>query len=97
VVVLGGRRLSERAPRIQLDGHLLDNGRRSGNWGIFEAELSDGPHLLELPSLADGADPEAEYVYFAAIVHADRAGAYLGLGRAPGPAGATGQASPAAP
>jgi len=42
VVVLGGRRLSTRAPRIDLDGRPLENGRRSPNWAVFEADLSAG-------------------------------------------------------
>ena len=82
VLVLGGRRLSERAPQIWLDGRPLTGGRRSGNWAVFDAELESGPHVLELPARADGPDPEADYLYFAAVVHVDRASEYLGRGGA---------------
>jgi hypothetical protein len=87
VVVLGGRRLSARAPRIQLDGRWLESGRRSANWAVFDAELAAGSHTLELPSHAGGPDPEADYLYFAAIVQRDYASRYLGLENAAAGAG----------
>jgi hypothetical protein len=79
LVVLGGRRLANRAPRILLDGRPLEDGRRSPNWAVFETELSAGDHVLELPSHEDGPDPEAEYLYFAAAVRRDVAVRYLVL------------------
>jgi len=85
VIVLGGRRLRARAPEIRLDGRPLGGGRRTANWAVFEAELAAGRHRLELPSRASGPDPEAEYLYFAVVVHRTRAGDYLGL--VPAPAG----------
>jgi hypothetical protein len=78
LILLGGRRLGERAPSITLDGRALDGGRRSPNWAALEAEVGPGPHLLELPSLDTGAEPEADYLYFAAVVSRERAGDYLG-------------------
>ena len=78
LILLGGRRLGERAPTVTLDGRALSGGRRSPNWAAFEADLGPGPHLLELPSLASGAEPEADYLYFAAVVSRERAGRYLG-------------------
>ena len=72
--------LTARAPRVTLDGRALENGRRSANWAVFAAELAAGSHVLELPSHADGADPEADYLYFAAIVHRDQASRYLSFG-----------------
>ena len=77
LVILGGRRLATRAPHVDLDGRPLENGRRSPNWAVFEAELSVGAHLLELPSHESGADPEADYLYFAAVVHRDVAVRYV--------------------
>ncbi len=77
LVVLGGRRLATRAPRVLLDGRPLENGRRSPNWAVFEADLSAGAHVLELPSHEDGPDPEADYLYFAAVVRRDVAERYL--------------------
>ena len=79
LVVLGGRRLATRAPRVLLDGRPLENGRRSPNWAVFEADLSAGAHVLELPSHEDGPDPEADYLYFAAVVRRDVAERYLVL------------------
>jgi hypothetical protein len=77
-VILGGRRLATRAPRVDLDGRPLENGRRSPNWAVFEAELSARAHVLELPSHEGGPDPEADYLYFAAVVRRDVADRYLG-------------------
>jgi len=78
LVILGGRRLATRAPRIDLDGRPLENGRRSPNWAVFEADLSTGTHVLELPSLEGGPAPEADYLYFAAVVRRDVEDRYLG-------------------
>lgn len=80
LVVLGGRRLDRRAPQVLLDGRPLDHGRRSGNWGVFEAELTPAPHRLELPSLERSIDPEADYLYFAAVLRRDLASQYVRLG-----------------
>jgi hypothetical protein len=77
VIVIGGRRLSERAPHMQLDRRPLTGGQRTANWAVFEVELGVGTHLLELPSHAEGHDPAADYVYFAAVVHGDQSAAYL--------------------
>jgi hypothetical protein len=80
VLVLGGRFLERRAPQIRLDGRPLAGGARRGNWAVFETELSGGPHTLELPSLAEGPDPAADYLYFAAVVSREKASRYLALG-----------------
>jgi hypothetical protein len=79
LLVLGGRRLAIRAPRVLLDGRRLESSRRSTNWAVFEADLSAGAHVLELPSHEDGPDPEAEYLYFAAAVRRDLAARYVAL------------------
>jgi len=78
LVVLAGRRLATRAPRVLLDGRPLESGRRSPNWAVFETDLSAGAHVLELPSHEGGPDPEADYLYFAAVVRRDVADRYLG-------------------
>jgi hypothetical protein len=80
LVVLGGRQLEARAPQIGLDGRVLGGCRRAGNWAVCEADLSAGEHRLELPALDSGPEPEADYLYFAAIVHRDESGRYLSLG-----------------
>ncbi len=79
VVILGGRKLADRAPRIVLDGRELGDGRRSGNWAVFFADLGSGQHRLDLPSHDSGPDPESDYLYFAALIHRDWASRYLGL------------------
>jgi hypothetical protein len=85
VVILGGRELDTRAGEVLLDGRPLEAGERRGNWAVFAVELAAGPHLLQLPSLALGPDPQADYLYFAAVIHADVAGRYVALGaRSPG-------------
>ncbi len=88
VLVLGGRRLERRVSQVLLDGSPLQPGHRRGNWWVLEADLAAGPHVLELPSLDAGPDPEADYLYFAAVVSRDVAAQYLTLG-----GGATGTAS----
>lgn len=80
VIVLGGRRLDARASEIALDGRGLDGCRRSGNWAVCEADLAGGRHRLELPALDAGPDPQAEYLYFAAVVHRDETASYLASG-----------------
>ena len=82
VVILGGRRLERRATQVFLDGRPLVHGVGRGNWAIHAADLATGPHLLELPSLEDGPDPEADYLYFAAVVSRDLAAQYIALGEA---------------
>jgi hypothetical protein len=77
VIILGGRRLASRAPRVDLDGRPLGNARRSANWAVFEADLSPGPHVLSLPSLEGGPDPEADYLYFAAVLQREAASRYV--------------------
>jgi hypothetical protein len=80
VIVLGGRRLDSRLSQLLLDSHELQQRTRLGNWAVFEAVLAAGPHLLELPSLDTAADPEADYLYFAAVVSREAAPSYLALG-----------------
>jgi hypothetical protein len=79
LVILGGRRLDTRAPEVLLDGRPLETGRRRANWAVYEVELSEGRHLLQLPSLALGPDPQADYLYFAAVIQADVASRYVDL------------------
>jgi hypothetical protein len=83
LVVLGGRQLAGRAPRVLLDGRSLESGRRSPNWAVFEVDLSAGAHVLELPSHDDGPDPGSDYLYFAAVVRRDAAERYVGPSASP--------------
>jgi hypothetical protein len=80
VVILGGRRLDRRATQVLLDGRPLEHDLGRGNWAVNAVDLSAGPHLLELPSLEAGPDPEADYIYFAAVVSRDLAAQYVALG-----------------
>jgi hypothetical protein len=79
VVVLGGRRLSERAAAVALDGRPLVSRARSANWAVFETDIDRGPHRIDLrwPPTSDPRDPD--YLYFAAIVAAGRASDSLDL------------------
>jgi hypothetical protein len=79
LVILGGRKLAARAPRIALDGRVLSEGRRSTNWGIFSSDLGAGRHRLDLPSLDSGPESEADYLYFASLIHEDWTARYLVL------------------
>jgi hypothetical protein len=80
VVVLGGRGLDRRATQVFLDGRALEHGRTSGNWAVHAVELGAGSHLMELPSLEAGPNPEADYLYFAAVVSRELAARYVALG-----------------
>ncbi len=91
VLVLGGRKLAERAPRILLDGRELGDGQRSANWAVFTTELTRGEHVLQLPSHDSGPDPESDYLYFVSLVHEDRLLDYLALGQVPRPTPPTGE------
>ena len=77
LLVLGGRRLAERAPAPSLDGRTLDGCRRSANWAACPVEVAAGAHTLELPSLESGADPQADYLYFLALLERRLAGRYV--------------------
>jgi hypothetical protein len=79
MLVLGGRRLAERAPRIVLDGDVFEGGQRSANWALFSSKLDAGAHRLELPSHNTGPDPESDYLYFISLVHEDWIPEYLVL------------------
>ncbi len=81
ILILGGRKLTERAPRITLDGRELPGGRRSPNWAVFTRDLAAGAHRLELPSHDAGADPESDYLYFVSLIHEDRLPDYVLLGK----------------
>jgi hypothetical protein len=83
LLVLGGRRLAERAPVIGFGGRALDRCRRRANWAVCAVDVAAGEHSLELPSHESGPDPEADYLYFIALVHRDESDRYLAL--PPGP------------
>lgn len=79
VLILGGRRLSERAPEIVIGGRAAGGCRRHSNWAVCATDAPDGTLALELPSHDSGADPDADYLYFLALVHRDEAGRYVRL------------------
>ena len=83
VLVLGGRGLDRRVPRVLVDGREA-TGPRAGNWAVARLELSPGEHRLELP--APGLDPDGERdpLYFAAVVDEWRAADHLALPPGPG-------------
>jgi hypothetical protein len=76
LLVLGGRALDRRAPRVLVDGREV-TGRREGNWALLRDELRAGEHRLELPAPGIDRDGERDVIYFLAIVHASSAGGYL--------------------
>jgi hypothetical protein len=79
VLLLAGRRLTERAPSIVLDGRILDGCRRDANWAVCTTEAPAGAAVIELPSLRSGSNPEADYLYFLALVHREKLGRYVRL------------------
>lgn len=76
VLLLGGRALDRRAPRVLVDGREV-TGHREGNWAMFRDELPAGEHRIELPAPGIDRDGERDVLYFLAIVHATWAGRYL--------------------
>ena len=79
LLILAGRRLSERAPELVLGGRAIGGCRRQSNWAVCTVEAASGTLALELPSRESGADPEADYLYFLALLHRDEAGRYVRL------------------
>ena len=79
VVVLGGRRLAQRADPVILDGRTLEARSRSANWAVFEVDLARGRHRLELLWPERSAARDADYLYFAAVVAMSHAPDYLDL------------------
>jgi hypothetical protein len=79
LLILGGRRLSDRAPEIVLGGRAIGGCRRADNWAVCTTDAPSGAVALELPSHESGADPEADYLYFLALLHRDEAGRYVRL------------------
>jgi hypothetical protein len=78
LVVLGGRHLVKRVPLVRLDGGPLER-RSRGNWTVAAVDLVAGAYRLELPSLAGGPDPEADYLYFAAVIGRESADRYVSV------------------
>jgi hypothetical protein len=78
LLVLGGRALDRRAPRVLVDGREA-TGRREGNWALLHDELGAGEHRIELPAPGIDRDGERDVLYFLAIVHASWASRYFGV------------------
>jgi hypothetical protein len=79
LLVLGGRRLAERAPSPVFDGRVIGDCRRKANWAACTVEAAARTHELDLPSCEAGADPEADYLYFIALVHREQVDLYVRL------------------
>jgi len=79
LVVLGGRRLDERAPRILLDGRALESRALSGNWAILNAEMTKRPHRLELLWAEGSRARDSDYLYYAVVVASEHVSEYFGL------------------
>ena len=77
--MLGGRRLEERLTRLRSTA-ALPFRCAPRQLGRGRPELAPGSHRLELPSLDTAADPQADYLYFAAVVSRESASEYLSLG-----------------
>jgi hypothetical protein len=76
-IVIGGRVLHDRAPRLVVDGHEVSPGARSNSWLVANVELSAGRHLLELPRECAHWQDESDFVYFLAVVQEQEAGRYF--------------------
>ncbi len=68
LIVLGGRKLAERAPLVRVDGHALLPLARDLSWIVAPAELSAGRHTLTLPHANARWQEESDFVYFLAAV-----------------------------
>ena len=76
-IVLGGRRLSERAPTLRVDGREIAVEARDLSWIVAEADLSAGRHVLTLPRVNVRWEEESDFVYFLAAVDELQAGLYF--------------------
>ena len=81
LLVLGGRRLAERAPELVFDGRALGGCRRQANWAaaLSRPTLRGSAPRSSCRRCESGADPEADYLYFVAMLHRDEAGRYVRL------------------
>jgi hypothetical protein len=68
LIVLGGRKLAERAPRVVVDGRELAPVARDSSWIVAEAPLSAGRHTLALPRAHAQWREECDFVYFLAAI-----------------------------
>jgi hypothetical protein len=83
IVILGGRGLTDRARRIEIDGHELEGALRLGNWARGRVELPAGPHRLHLAWQKPDYVLDSDYLYFAGFIQEAGAARYLRL-RTPG-------------
>ena len=83
-IVLGGRRLSERAPILLIDGREIAPVARDQGWIVAEADLSGGRHSLALPRTSPQWQEESDFVYFLAAVE-ERWGSHYFKDRVPPP------------
>jgi hypothetical protein len=79
VLIVAGRRLAERAPNLVLDGRAVGGCRRDANWAVCMTEAPAGALTFELPAREAGADPEADYLYFIALIESDQVDRYVRL------------------
>jgi hypothetical protein len=76
-IVIGGRRLKERAPMLRVDDREILARARDLSWIVAEADLAAGRHVLTLPRANVHWQEEADFVYFLAAVTEAQAGRYF--------------------
>jgi hypothetical protein len=67
-IVIGGRKLHDRAPSVTIDGREIAVRERNAHWIIGHAELAAGRHELALPRASAQWAEESDFVYFLAVV-----------------------------
>jgi hypothetical protein len=67
-IVIGGRKLHDRAPHVAIDGREVAVRERNARWIVGHAELSAGRHVLTLPRESAVWREESDFLYFLAVV-----------------------------
>jgi hypothetical protein len=76
-IVIGGRQLEARAPRLLVDGREVALIARDESWLVAEVDLPAGRHEIALPREDPRWEAESDFVYFLAVVDAAKAGRYF--------------------
>jgi hypothetical protein len=76
-IVIGGRKLHDRAPSVTMDGREISVRERNAHWIVGDADLAAGRHVLALPRDSAHWAEECDFLYFLAIVTEKDYGRYF--------------------
>jgi hypothetical protein len=76
-IVVGGRKLDERAPLLLIDGRVVEPRDRDPSWIVAAADLSAGRHSLALPRRNPRWQEDSDFLYFLAAIDERLTSRYL--------------------